>query len=83
MITAEEAQALGSDAFSLVARTREENLKRENIGLREAITRAKREADKEANRVARERGKRNGRQKQRGKLSRGRWLKLRRQIARL
>ncbi|KAF8605209.1 hypothetical protein BDV93DRAFT_605680 [Ceratobasidium sp. AG-I] len=56
-ITRAEARILGSDAFSVVAEMREENLRREQAVLREAAAQARREFDEQANRVARERGK--------------------------
>ncbi|KAF8605213.1 hypothetical protein BDV93DRAFT_76835 [Ceratobasidium sp. AG-I] len=54
-ITREEARALGCDAFSVVARMREENLKKGKAAVREAAAQARRNADEQASRVTRER----------------------------
>ncbi|KAF8605212.1 hypothetical protein BDV93DRAFT_605683 [Ceratobasidium sp. AG-I] len=54
-ISQEEAQLLGSKSLSVVARVREENLKREKFALREAIAQARREADEQGSQVVRER----------------------------
>ncbi|KAF8605211.1 hypothetical protein BDV93DRAFT_605682 [Ceratobasidium sp. AG-I] len=57
-MTQEEARILGSDAFSLVARMREENMKREKAAMREAIARVRQETDEQANRIALKRDRR-------------------------